>query len=244
MFEKKSQFIPKLILWSLSIGLIFIGIWLVIKDKTASSTSCFAFGVILLLFANVERFEYFKGFGLEAKTRKLEQKLDEAEKLFSELKRLSLLSGSYIVDSATRQGLWNSRLKPKQLYALKNEVLHQLSDIGIDPIEIARINEIWVKQTLCDLRNGMIQELRNTFNEEALLAEPPKMQMLENYDKEILALNMIDPPNIRPAIKKVIDDSPIENKEHVQHICCYWLDEIDFVSRNNDLQQDSILFLT
>jgi regulator of replication initiation timing len=78
----------KLILSSAALALLFVGGLLALSDKTASSATSSGFAIILLFIANIDRFASFKGFGVEAITRELDDKIAEAAQVKTRLEEV------------------------------------------------------------------------------------------------------------------------------------------------------------
>lgn len=82
--RKVSTLTNGLIPW-LTLALISLGGWLAYVDRLGSATICFTVGILMLLVANLDRIESFKGLGIEAKTRELKETISEAEQTNAEL---------------------------------------------------------------------------------------------------------------------------------------------------------------
>jgi hypothetical protein len=83
-----AQIVTKIV--PLLFALIFFAltIWLLLSDKTISATASFGFAVIVFILANLDRFESFKGFGVEAKTRDLRNAINDAESVLARLENM------------------------------------------------------------------------------------------------------------------------------------------------------------
>jgi hypothetical protein len=83
------------------------GAFYVLDRELSLAVTALSAGVILLFASTIDRFESFKGWGIEAKTRKLDATLDRAELALTELKELAEMSGAALVflnSSAGRLG--------------------------------------------------------------------------------------------------------------------------------------------
>lgn len=55
-------------------------------------------GLVLLFAATIHRFELLKGLGMEARTRTLDQKIDQAESALAKLNQLTILTGTQLLE--------------------------------------------------------------------------------------------------------------------------------------------------
>lgn len=72
----------------LGLALLTLGGWLAYTDHVSAAATCFTVGILVLLVANIDRVESFKGFGIEAKTRDLKQAISEAQRSKDDLEQL------------------------------------------------------------------------------------------------------------------------------------------------------------
>ena len=82
-------FFQGLVLWGGATGLLGLAMWLFANDKTGSASASSGFGIVLLVFANLDRIESFKGFGMEAKTRELKKAIDDADSTLAKFEAMS-----------------------------------------------------------------------------------------------------------------------------------------------------------
>ena len=72
------------------------------QDKTASAVTGFAYAGPCLVFVFLQGFKRFKGFGLEAEL--LEQKIEEADRLLTQLRRLAVPMAELLFTTTARLG--------------------------------------------------------------------------------------------------------------------------------------------
>ncbi|RII84039.1 hypothetical protein [Neopusillimonas maritima] len=73
------------------------GLLALYRDSAALAATGIAAGIALLFAATVSRFEFLKGFGIEAKVRRLDATIDKAEQALTGLKELTLLTSKTTV---------------------------------------------------------------------------------------------------------------------------------------------------
>ena len=60
--------------WSVNLG---VGTWSALHGGVALAATSLTAGLVLLFAATIDRFELLKGLGVEAKTRQLDQKIEQ-----------------------------------------------------------------------------------------------------------------------------------------------------------------------
>jgi len=88
--------------------LIILGAYLCYQDKAASGSASFGAGILSWILGNLEKFESFKGLGIEAKMHSLQLATAEAEKVRGELADLSKELSEKIMDIEKNQKFANA----------------------------------------------------------------------------------------------------------------------------------------
>ncbi|WP_343602258.1 hypothetical protein [Roseateles sp.] len=143
-----------LVNWSLGIcALAVLGrgvfLTLTLPDPT-SGIALLGAGLVLALASTIERFSKFKGLGIEAELKAVEQKLDRAEEILGQIQRLSVLVNRNAIRQAAEGGRWNAGLTHDELHRLVGEVRAQLKDVGTPPSEVAIALAPWADVVLWD----------------------------------------------------------------------------------------------
>ncbi|WP_232372826.1 hypothetical protein [Xanthomonas hydrangeae] len=98
-------------------GIICLGVGVFaavrLDEKTTSALALLGVGLALLFASTIERFESFKGLGIEAKQRQLRATLSQAEVILARVKELAEIAGANIID-LIRPGF------PRHLKAMEN----------------------------------------------------------------------------------------------------------------------------
>lgn len=145
---------------------LFIGSVAAYHDKMSISTTSLTAGLILLFASTIDRFESLKGLGVEAKTRKLDEKIAQADDMLEHLRNLAELTVQELIDKNARIGRWINAPKPIENYELAERTRRVLEKLGTDDQTIKKLLEPWVRVTLIDLTISIINPVRNAVNEE------------------------------------------------------------------------------
>ena len=93
-----------------------VGTWSAFNGQTAIAATSLTAGLVLLFAATIDRFESLKGLGIEAKTRQLDQKIEQADDALERLKELAELTGATFVDLSSKMGRWDSAPSSREAY--------------------------------------------------------------------------------------------------------------------------------
>lgn len=91
---------------------------------------CFTAGILLILASTIERFESIKGLGVEARTKQLDQKIQQADEVLDKLRRMYEVAGPALVQIADRVGTRNGRLSASTLVGLVRDVQRLMAEMG------------------------------------------------------------------------------------------------------------------
>ncbi|MDI7066456.1 hypothetical protein QMO17_35060, partial [Klebsiella pneumoniae] len=94
--------------------------------------------ILLLLLSQFERFESVKGFGIEAKVRKLDSKIREADQINAALKSLTATLAQLAFETMSRIGRLRGPIERKESLQIEESLLRQMRDANIADIDIAR----------------------------------------------------------------------------------------------------------
>jgi hypothetical protein len=130
---------------------IVVGLWVAIADHVAAATACLSAGVLILLIANINHFEFIKGFGFEARTKKLDEKIEEADRLLVQLKLASQLFADISVQLMSRTGRWAGPIPKPETQDLVTRIQALLKSLGIDKADIDKSLDPFHRITLRDL---------------------------------------------------------------------------------------------
>lgn len=143
-----------------------IGTWAAGHFNVAIGATCLTAGLILLFASTIDRFESLKGMGVEAKTRQLDQKIEQADETIKRLRELAELSGEALIANNARAGRWDGAPKPTESYTLALNLRDTLEGLGSAETTIKKALHPWVHRTFLDLALIILQPLDTAIREE------------------------------------------------------------------------------
>jgi hypothetical protein len=117
-------------------------------------------GLVLLLASSIERFEVLKGMGIEARTRRLDEAITQANATLEQLRELAELSSESVVSLNSRAGRWDSAVSLRESYEVVQRVRRNLVSLGCSEGIIKNIMAPWVQITTIDQVHVLLKELR------------------------------------------------------------------------------------
>jgi len=154
--------------WSLFVaGMVNLGVgtWSAAQGNAAIAATSLTAGLVLLFAATIDRFESLKGLGIEAKTRKLDEKIEQADEALRRLRQLAELTGAALVDMNSKMGRWDSAPGPREALALAERVRSIMQALGSEPPAIATALRPWARILCHDLAAAFIAPLHNEITE-------------------------------------------------------------------------------
>jgi hypothetical protein len=137
-----------------------IGTWSALNGQVTTAAISLTAGLLLLFAGTIDRFESLKGLGVEAKTRQLDQKIEQATDALKRLKELAELTGASLVDLNSKIGRWSSGPSPREAYALAQKVRSTMMALGSEPSAIRDALKPWVRITCYDVASAIAAPLR------------------------------------------------------------------------------------
>lgn len=140
--------------WSLFVaGMVNLGVgtWSAAHSAVAIAATSLTAGLVLLFAATIDRFESIKGLGIEAKTRRLDEKIEQADEALRKLRQLAEITGETLVDLHSKMGRWDAAPSPRESCELAYRVRSTMQAMGSDPNTIARALHPWAKIQCQDL---------------------------------------------------------------------------------------------
>jgi hypothetical protein len=122
-----------------------------IRGDVEVASLCLAGGLIFLLASTIDRFELLKGFGVEAKTRKLDRKIEEADRAIDGLRKLAEITGAALLDINSKMGRWDAAPGPEQSIHLAERVRGIMEGLESDDRAIAAALRPWAEAMAVDL---------------------------------------------------------------------------------------------
>lgn len=159
-----------------------VGTWSAFNGQTAIAATSLTAGLVLLFAATVDRFESIKGLGVEAKTRQLDQKIEQADDALRRLKELAELTGASIIDLNSKMGRWDSVPSPREAYALAQKVRATLVSLGSEPSTLRQALKPWARIACLDLSRAVLAPIGKLLSEKARLLEQERVSVRQPID--------------------------------------------------------------
>lgn len=153
------------LLWLFSIAYLSLGGWLAYLDKVSAATLCVAAAMLLLLIANLDKLEHFKGLGIEAKMRQLDQRISEADDWLKHMRNLSRAMGQLTFEILSKTGRWSGPPSRATSLEIAKTLRGHMEAIGIDPAEIDSAMAPWHKMNLFDMSVPVYSAIREVLTE-------------------------------------------------------------------------------
>ena len=240
---------------------IVIGTWQVASAHTIESTSFLAAGLILIFASTMDRLEMLKGWGIEARTRKLDENIAESEQLLAKLRRIAELVGRFVVHTQSAMNRWDSGGRFRTTEERKDEVEALLREFATNESTIKEIVHPWIEWAAFDLEAYVRDEVRRAVMKRRidLAAEAAKVAMTDDQSTEperlrTLAQNYLDAENAANRITLHVGTSPQQHaallREFAKHFKAFepafaaeisqivdpWLDELVHLGTTGKLQ--------
>ncbi len=127
------------------------GVLALYRDSAPLAATGIAAGIALLFAATVSRFEFLKGFGIEAKVRRLDATIDKAEQALSQLRDLTLLTSKTTVKLFSVSGRIGGAPTIDEQYDLITGFEKILNETGATAAQIRQVWEPVMKICIVDL---------------------------------------------------------------------------------------------
>lgn len=194
------------------------GTWAAFTSSPAIAATSLTAGLVLLFAATIDRFESFKGLGIEAKTRQLDQKISQADDALKRLREMTELTSSALIDLNCKMGRWDSSPEPRDFVALADRIRDVMQSVGIDAATISATLAPWAK-TLCfdmaraktiELRNIITKRIQDLERERQAIAQPidPNDPLHLRLSEQLRTLREFEQSRLRNFHKFSLDDFP------------------------------------
>jgi hypothetical protein len=165
--KKKATVLYPIANWALStagLANLGIGTFHAVQGFVALAATSLTAGLVLLFAGTIERFELLQGLGMTARTKKLDEKLEQADEALSNLRALAELTGAALIEQNSKIGRWTAAPTPKAQYELAQSVRSTLDTLGSTQETIAATLRPWIRTTMNDLAYALTDDLREAIN--------------------------------------------------------------------------------
>lgn len=152
-----------------------VGTWAAANDRVPMAGTTLTAGLVLLLAATIDRFESVKGLGVEAKTRQLDRKIEQADEALRRIRELSELTGFYLVELSSNAGRLGVIPSARSLFKTAEQVRSTMKSLGSEPAAIALALRPWARAFCADLAFELTSPLRS-----ALFAEIGRLEQVRS----------------------------------------------------------------
>jgi hypothetical protein len=194
-----------------------VGTFSAVRDQATIAATSLTAGLVLLFAATIDRFESVKGLGIEAKTRRLDEKIQQADIAIQRLRELTELTGSALIELNSKIGRWDSAPGPRESYALAQKVRSIMDTLGSAVPAIAATLRPWASVLCRDFGAALVKpiqkaitaKVQNLIRERASIPQP-----IDPNNPEFLRLNAeIDAANhyinrLQKIYQFVLEDYP------------------------------------
>lgn len=223
-------------------------------------------GLLFLFGASIDRFESLKGLGLEAKTRVLDSKIDEAEKILTNLRNLAEIAGGTLIALSAKAGRWSGAPTVEENYNLAMSVKSNLRNLDCSEISIRESLAPWVKVNCIDVSMKLVERLQETAHEvmlknNALIAQmsanpiqpddlvyqgaTAKNEQVGQFQQTLRQVHLwpVEETNERlaAALKGALNLDPLE-REALEERFERWYVEISWLIENQELKTKDLWF--
>lgn len=136
---------------AMSVAAIACGLYKAVTGDVSAATACFGAGILILVIANANDFEFFKGFGFEARTKKLDDKIREADQLVERLRQSSKILADVSFHLMARLGRFAGPIPKRDLVGISTRLASLMKELGEDSGAINASMEPLHRMHLADL---------------------------------------------------------------------------------------------
>lgn len=176
--------IVNLVLAASGTGCLGFGVLTLFRNgDLATASTAITAGLVLLLASTIDRFEFLKGLGMEARTRQLDKAINQANATLEQIRELAEISSETVVSLNSKVGRWDAAPSPRESYETVRRVRANLKDLGCNDATIHRILAPWVEVTTMDQVNALLGRLRRPLQ----LAQEDLNKQIQDFPKPIMS---------------------------------------------------------
>jgi len=218
------------------------GVWAAYHADLQSTAACMGFGMLALMFATVGRFEFIKGLGIEAKTRKLDRTIDEAQVILARMKLLAEMSCTALVQLAVRAGRWDSATPPGEAYELSRTVKRILDDVGATAAEVRKALMPWATASAFDVALSILKPFHRAVH--SILTDNDRavdVTAVVPYANNLMeSIQSLGPGDLARRLRSIARDvpsfAPRDALERLRQEVDVWAAEMEYLERELDFR--------
>ncbi len=168
-------------------SLLWFGVMAAYGHNSAMTAVCIAGAILLLFAATIDRFESVKGLGVEAKTRRLDEKLVEADLAIDQLRQLAETLGTESVAANSKLGRLDSAPTAEESYMHAQAVRSVMVKLGTKPEVIRSMLRPFVHMMLFDLTTAILHPVHRNIQHNLQQAAKDRKNVPLNSEEEAKA---------------------------------------------------------
>ncbi|MEX0809744.1 MAG: hypothetical protein WD044_13545 [Dongiaceae bacterium] len=152
----------QVILLTTSIAAIAVAAALAYFGNNTGASIVAAASGLFLIFTFLSRFKRFKGFGVEAEL--WEEKMEEADRLIEQMKKLSVTLSKPVVTYVAYAGLLVDNISPEQRHQWVSDIVKLLKANGVSDAEIEGVLVSYHKRNVIEITRPIVQFINKKLN--------------------------------------------------------------------------------
>lgn len=171
------------------LALLTAGVYAAYRGDPTMVGVCIAGSILLLFSATIDRFESIKGLGVEAKTRQLDRKLQEADQAIDQLRQLAETLGVASVSAYSKLGRMGTSPTVDEAYAHAQKIRGVMASLGSKPEVINEMLRPFVGVMIFDLMEAVLDPVKKNIRENISRMQRDNRTLLqtdpEAYEKNL-----------------------------------------------------------
>ncbi|MBF0602363.1 MAG: hypothetical protein HQL07_01575 [Nitrospirae bacterium] len=190
-------------------------------EASGSTMSTYFAAIFCLILAFLDEVSSIKGMGIEVKTKELESKIDEADKIIKKIHELSIALSSPILRIVSRLGRWGTSYSVSERLDIKKRIFRILDDANVPENEIRILEQEFNKYILIDMVSKVkttVEHAVNTKKKENKSATEtiPDIEMMSREITDLFQKEQV--VNIHESLIPAIEKSSLFNQNEKDNL--------------------------
>lgn len=207
---------------------LIAGTWAAFDGSATIAATSLTAGLVLLFAATIDRFESLKGLGIEAKTRQLDQKIDQADEALRRVREIGEMAGAALIELKSQVGRMGVVPGVRESIDSADKVRAILRRLGSSEETIAATLEPWARTLCFDVALKMSTTLRQLVQTQLdpllhrrgilAMANPPdpglaalsgEIQKTTDFLQRLRVLHRLQLEEFPECLTALIEDAPL-----------------------------------
>lgn len=178
--------VPKFIFYLLliiAVTFASLSIYFYWTGNTPHSALGLCGSIMFFMASMLDKFEFIKGLGIEAKTKSLDGKIKEANIALARIRSLAALTGEQIIFLTNRAGRLSAP-SVKDNYEISQKIRQNLEELETSEARVRDVLSPWVKITIFDLCHKISRSLAAELSERRNEVESERYKLDPPYDDQ------------------------------------------------------------